>query len=98
MSQPKPPTPREPDSAAPEKAPPEKGPPDGSTRADAVTALELPLAQFHSNEAASLLLKYEHVERLIGKKVHHPSEGDYCEDLIRELLRELEQREQKRTS
>jgi len=45
------------------------------------------LAEFHSNEARSMLQLYQQVERLIGKKHHHPSEGGYCEDIVRSFLR-----------
>lgn len=45
------------------------------------------LAQFYSDEVNSLLTKYRHIENLIGKKHHSTSEGDYCEVLLKELLR-----------
>ncbi len=48
--------------------------------------MKLSLAQFHSAEAEALLLKYRYVEKLIGEKTHHASEGTFCEDLVREFL------------
>jgi hypothetical protein len=46
-----------------------------------------PLVEFHSNEWQAMLLRYQQIEKLIGKSHHASSEGDYCEILVREFLR-----------
>jgi hypothetical protein len=51
-----------------------------------VSSLER-LALFHSTEAEALLLRFRQVENLIGPHHHAPSEGNYCEDLVRAFLR-----------
>jgi hypothetical protein len=47
----------------------------------------LSLAEFYSADAETLRLKYNQVEKLIGLGHHSPSEGDYCEALLKEFLR-----------
>jgi hypothetical protein len=47
------------------------------------------LLDFYSNEANALLERYLHIDRLIGSGHHHGSEGDYCEDLLRQFLRQV---------
>jgi hypothetical protein len=59
------------------------------TDQSALHRINLDLAQFHSAEVETLLLKYRHVERLIGEHAHHGSEGTFCEDLVREFLRQV---------
>jgi len=49
----------------------------------------LSLAEFHSADAEIMLLKYQTIERLIGEGNHRASEGNYCEDLVREFLRRV---------
>lgn len=49
----------------------------------------LGLAEFHSAEAEMMSLKYKTIEKLIGHGTHYPSEGAYCEDLVREFLRKV---------
>lgn len=48
----------------------------------------LGLAQYHSNETEAMLQRYRQVENLIGLGHHSPSEGDWCEDLLRGFLRD----------
>lgn len=45
------------------------------------------LALFHSQEALSLNAKFRHIENLVGKKHHFPTEGYHCEVLLKEYLR-----------
>ena len=47
----------------------------------------LSLAQFYSAEADALRIKYKQIEHLIGLSHHSPSEGIYCETLLKEFLR-----------
>jgi hypothetical protein len=47
------------------------------------------LMDFHSDEARALLQKYRHVEHLIGCGHHGSSEGEFCEDLLRQFLRQV---------
>src|SRR5438876_151530 len=47
------------------------------------------LAQYHSDEWQALLTKHRHIEHLLGLGRHSPSEGDYCEDLVRSFLRDV---------
>jgi hypothetical protein len=55
----------------------------------AADPLSLSLAAFHSAEAEGMMLKYRHVEQLIGRGTHGLSEGTYCENLVREFLRKV---------
>jgi len=48
----------------------------------------LGLAQYHSNETLAMLQRYKQIENLIRRGHHSPSEGDYCEHLLRSFLRE----------
>lgn len=45
------------------------------------------LAEFHSQEAISMMAKYQHVEKLIGVNHHNLSAGYHCEILLKEYLR-----------
>ena len=45
------------------------------------------LAEFHSQEAISMMAKYQHVEKLIGLNHHNPAAGYHCEILLKEYLR-----------
>lgn len=47
----------------------------------------LSLAEFYSADAETLRLKYSQIEALVGLGHHSPSEGDYCESLLKEFLR-----------
>ena len=47
----------------------------------------LSLAEFYSAEADALRIKYKQIEHLIGLSHHSPSEGTYCETLLKEFLR-----------
>jgi hypothetical protein len=47
----------------------------------------LSLAEFYSAEADVLRIKYKQIEHLIGLSHHSPSEGTYCEALLKEFLR-----------
>ncbi|MCA9074737.1 MAG: hypothetical protein KDA93_06875 [Planctomycetaceae bacterium] len=47
----------------------------------------LSLAEFYSAEADALQIKYRQIEHLIGLNTHSPSEGTYCEALLKEFLR-----------
>jgi len=47
----------------------------------------LSLAEFYSAEADALGIKYKQIEHLIGLSHHSPSEGTYCEALLKEFLR-----------
>ena len=48
----------------------------------------LGLAQYHSNETQAMLQRYNQIENLISLGHHSPSEGNYCENLLRTFLRE----------
>jgi len=50
-------------------------------------AKQVSLAEFYSADAEVFQAKYKQLEHLIGRGHHGPSEGDYCEDLLREFLR-----------
>ena len=48
---------------------------------------QLSLADFYSADAAALQAKYKQIQHLIGLSHHSPSEGTYCEALLKEFLR-----------
>ncbi len=48
----------------------------------------LGLAQYHSNETLAMLQRYDQIQNLICPGHHRPSEGTFCEDLLRAFLRE----------
>ena len=50
-------------------------------------AERLNLAEFYSGDSEVFRAKYKQLEHLIGRGHHGPSEGDYCEDLLKEFLR-----------
>jgi Domain of unknown function (DUF6602) len=47
------------------------------------------LLTFHSNECLGLIQRFRQIEYLIGLQHHGPSEGSYCEHLVREFLRSV---------
>lgn len=61
----------------------------GEPQADHSEQLLRGLLDFHSREAQSLLDRYRHIEHLIGKGQHNSSDGDFCEDLVRQFLRQV---------
>ena len=50
-------------------------------------AIYAQLAEFHSQEAVSMMAKYKHIEKLIGVNHHNLSAGYHCEILLKEYLR-----------
>jgi hypothetical protein len=58
----------------------------GKDKADSRTE-PLSLTEFYSTEAETLRFKYKQIEHLLGPGHHSQSEGDYCEDLLKEFLR-----------
>jgi hypothetical protein len=47
------------------------------------------LIAFHSNEADALHSRFTNVESLLSVGHHSSSEGDFCEDLVRQFLRQV---------
>lgn len=47
----------------------------------------LSLADFYSADAEALLTKFKQIQHLLGLSHHSPSEGTYCESLLKEFLR-----------
>jgi hypothetical protein len=48
---------------------------------------QLSLADYYSADAEALLTKYRQIEHLIGPRHHSPSDGTFCEALLKEFLR-----------
>lgn len=53
-----------------------------------VERLQRQLAVFHSQEAKSINDRFRHVENIIGKSHHSPTEGYHCELLLKKYLKE----------
>jgi hypothetical protein len=56
---------------------------------DSKLKFELDLADFHSNECRSLIQRFQSVEKLIGIGKHSPTEGAFCESMLRTFMRQV---------